>query len=312
MSSTDLAWIDWIKKEEKARLAIVWPKGFPFLKGEEDLFSGRSGIVVKYHKTIRITYKGLIALMTQVYEGSPWLGTTENGFAGAKAKATECWDKNGTIDLWLVEENTPKELTECKNELREKLHTEKSALHSTDSREETLHMARLLFNDNTVHMLVNGNPLKSSSLFHKIQSFRSLLKEGDEEHYVLASSTVMGLYALREIGDTDYLSDAVERVKGKDIDDNEKYLKLYPADKESLLYDDGNYLWFWGIKFITLDVLKAFKQKRANNPKDKKDIRLIETVYHPGLSAALFRAGEHLYYLYRTFRHKVKVLLLGK
>ena len=73
----------------------------------------------------------------------------------------------------------------------------------------------MLFNENSVHFLNNGNPNKYPSTYAKIKQFKSFIEKNDIEvdKIIFNSSIVLSLYGLRECRDIDYLS----------VDNNFKY-----------------------------------------------------------------------------------------
>jgi hypothetical protein len=86
---------------------------------------------------------------------------------------------------------------------------------------------------------------------------------------------------LRKSNDIDYLVVKGELTEAEchmlNAENHLNYLVFHAESLENLLENPENYLWFEGVKFISLSQLIRFKQRRGEE-KDLEDIRLITTV----------------------------------
>lgn len=264
---------------KEVNLLIMWPaaiqKKEKYQKAIEYIESSCGDSIV-YSKKIDVSYNGLRNLMIQVYaDGFDWAGTISDHFKGIQTKADECYAESKRMMVYAIEKNS-EDVMKIKETVREIIGISKSACHSTDSYEDAIELAHLFFNENSMHLMNNGIIDFDESLFERIVEFKKLIVENnfDRSKYVIDSSSVMGLYGIRKTNDLDYIAlrDAYA-IPG--YDDNSVYLNYYGLNRDEMVLNPENYLYSYGMKFITLNVLKEYKKNR-NREKDRLDVRLIE------------------------------------
>lgn len=95
---------------------------------------------------------------------------------------------------------------------------------------------------------------------------------------VIVGSTPLNAYGVRRCGDVDFVLDG-DYAKLGELDVRlsvaEKDLDYYTVSKEKILYDPQYHFRYRGIKIISLDVLKGFKETRRNGTKDADDRRHV-------------------------------------
>ena len=93
------------------------------------------------------------------------------------------------------------------------------------------------------------------------------------DNTVIAGSTVLSLYGLRDCKDLDLIY-----YNRAPADSHNQYLEThYKLTLDDIFNDPQYHLYYNGFKYVSLDVIKNMKKIR-NEPKDIIDVQLIETV----------------------------------
>ncbi len=103
-----------------------------------------------HKKDIYITENAAVELTKISYEGKAWLGSKHNNFWGARKKVKERFiyqEKNGLfkITALLFACENLKTADMCKATIRELVNYGKSPIHVTDTQEEAIVLAEILF-----------------------------------------------------------------------------------------------------------------------------------------------------------------------
>lgn len=230
-------------------------------------------------KDIKMSYNGLKNFMIQAYGNHSWCGTPDNQYKGVYGKLDPCYDKCEILRAYVVENRDGNmDIIYIKKRIREIFGIENHSCHSSDCYGETLLLTHLLFNENSIHLLNHGQLDYDSNLLNELFGFKKELeKKGeDSRKYIVDSSGILGLYGIRKVRDLDYLT--LTENLGADglgsFDNHKSYVKYYGTAIDDIILNPENYLYAFGIKFITLELCKRFKQNRKEK-KDEEDISLI-------------------------------------
>ena len=140
-------------------------------------------------------------------------------------------------------------------------------LRINDFHEETIRIAKTVFNDNSIHFLNN----RKNILFTNYRKLINATKPDDNT--VITGSSVLSLYGLRDCKDLDliYYNDAP-------ADSHNQYLEThYKLTLDDIVNNPLYHLYYNGFKYVSLDVIKNMKIRR-NEPKDIIDVQLIESL----------------------------------
>ena len=85
-------------------------------------------------------------------------------------------------------------------------------------------------------------------------------------------SIVLALYGIRQANDLDYIS-----YDDSDKESHNDLLQYYGLKKNDILYRRDLHFVFFGIPFLTIDCVRAFKANRKEG-KDLDDIKLIQMI----------------------------------
>ena len=108
---------------------------------------------IVYRKELSLTKRGAIYLVYQLYSGEPWVGSPLDGLKGAQQKAEKCFAKPGPLRVYLVQASDPDEMIAVKAKIRALFDIGKHSVHINNTYDETLHLARIFFNNNSIDFL---------------------------------------------------------------------------------------------------------------------------------------------------------------
>lgn len=269
--------IQYARLKDNCYMACLWPRADIDRMDEVESKLQSIGHIV-YAQDVYLTYRGMCNLMTQIYGHQAWTGNIENHFSGVKGKADACYRKNRPVRTYLFEAPGMDSVVEIKRQIREIFQIENHSIHISDNRNETIDMAELLYNRNSVDFMNRADPYRYSGVYHKIRELKELIaKNGyDKSGFIIDSSAVLEVCGLRQARDLDFLTDyAVEvesRIEG--VDDHRSQLPYYNIALPDMLYNPENYFYFEGMKFITPKRLIEMKTNRGE-VKDIRDVKML-------------------------------------
>ena len=303
----DVAATEFIEYSNNIYIALIWPtaKGY-----DEEIEKIIPNIV--YRKDVRLNPNGAHNLLSQIYYGEEWLGCVEDNFRGSQGKLVECFKNFEAVRFIAFQAESIDEVLTIKDKVRGIFNIGKHSIHITDTKEEAIRVARVVFNDNSIHFLNNAKPNKYISTHQKIDKFKSFVKANnlDFKDILIDSSLVLSCYGLREARDVDYICDGCfisKKIKGIDCHDNE--LSYHDTTKQELIYNPANYFYFNDVKFISF--LKLFEMKaNRSEQKDQNDCRMMSAMLKGSkvkkLLALLF---QNIFYWRLKFKSYVTVFL---
>lgn len=265
--------IEYAKLKKNTFMILIWPKAQGHDEEIMKLLNYNGNII--YEKKIKMTYNGIVNLQIVTYQHEPWLGGYHNDFEGAHTKASQCYDNNGYLRVFLFESNA--NLIKMKDEIRSIFNIEKHAVHINDTQKETIEIANLVFNDNNIHQL-NCNTRKTmenfNRLFHEFVFYLNKNNISKEEVAIIGGT--LALYGVKDVKDIDYITTtSMPEVISKEIELETKKTNYTHYGISRLINDPKLYLRHQNVKFISLDVLYEIKSNR-NNDSDKHDVNIIK------------------------------------
>lgn len=237
---------------------------------------------VFYYKNVLLHNNGPLNLMKELYFGEKWAGDHTNNYSGFRSKASLCYRNNKETIAFLVEFENLEDTVKVKKTIRDLYGVGNHSVHINDTHEETVRIAKLMFNDNSLHHL-NNSHITKYDLFNKcIINFKNFINDNnyDLDDYCVGGSSTLSAYGLREGKDLDYLHFNPTEIKDdlNLIHSHNEYSKnWYPLNKDEIIFNPKYHFYSRGVKFVSLDVIKKLKEKR-NEPKDTIDINLINSI----------------------------------
>jgi len=289
-------------------IAFLWPIAVGNNKKIEEIIPN-----IVYRKEIKLNPNGAHNLLSQIYYGEDWLGSVKDDFRGSQGKLVECFKSFDPIRVIAFQADSLDEVLKIKDNIRDVFSVGKHSIHITDTKEEAIRTARIVFNDNSIHFLNYAKPNKYLSTHGKIDTFKEFIKANNlnGNDVLLDSSIVLSAYGLREAKDTDYFCSDNSKIKVEfdDINIHDEELKYYGENKNELIYNQKSYFYFNDIKFISFEKLYEMKTNRAEK-KDKNDCKIMEALMEDDkIKAFINKVKQNIFYGQIKFRQKIIYLL---
>lgn len=260
---------------------------FPSARGhEKEIFSIlKKYAKIVYHKNLFLTENGALNLLLTAYRNEAWIGNSKNNYSGVQDKLSKCFPKKfmsqNPMRVYLLEAKNLLSIQKCKAKIRSLFKIQNDSVHTTDSYEQAIILARALFNKNSIHCL-NYRKINSYSNFNKyINLYKNWIKKNqyNEEWFCIDSSGVLAAYGLRDCNDLDFLhyNEILDSECPSNIGSHNFQSDYYNITKENILFDPEYYFFYNGVKFCSLPLVKKMKLTRREK-KDLQDVDLIEMV----------------------------------
>lgn len=213
----------------------------------------QTGELVLEH-AVYLNRQGLRNYMIQIYGQEKWAGNCYNHFRGIWTKVDQCYVKDKPIHVFGLECNQFTNVVRLKEKIRAYCQIGKSSIHTSDTKEESDQMLRLLLHKNTVHFM---NTVWPDAYPYLISRIRRLAKKRDKcrvdvEDLVIVSESILTLYGRERRRKISWITRNVNHKTSM-----ERYNKQEYVDKKKTIqktaFLEQNIVYFWNVKFVTLD-----------------------------------------------------------
>lgn len=267
----------------------------------------RKSVQLVYSKTVKLTPIGQRRLMDLCYGHLPWFSS-----AVAEKLKLERFSGPGSNEALLVLYELPDGVTE--RELKESLRGTLSSgeferrIHGTDDWDETLSLAEVWTNWNSLHFLNHG----------QIEAEKRVLRHINAQQFPQESWTktcfdggaVLEMYGIRRTQDLDHLCHSHEdSILALGDCHNSEYSAL-AISPQNVVFDPRLHFRWSGFKFSALDV-QLSRLVRTGNDKSKRDLSVILNFLREGEGAHHMNAEFEALRL-RWIRKSKRQLLLEK
>lgn len=261
-------------------IANIWPSAVGKRKETDELIQSMAAIA--YTKTVSFNYTGGFHYLQQVYNKDQWIGTLKDGFPGVYRKLEPCFrgskylnresNRFSKVKIYMIEDITSRQVKLLKKRIRANFKMGKHSVHITDTREEGIQMGQLIFNQNSIDFMNAGNPFRYKKNYSELQKFFNNRKKED---YLICGSTILSLFGIRKSNDIDYLLFHMKKENSDWKHAHNKYQSYFKGSIDDLFCNPNHYFYYSGLKCLSLDDLKYFKEHRRER-KDLDDIKLID------------------------------------
>ncbi len=272
----DEAAIEYCRIKDGLALAVVFPSAGSD-KTAIHYLEGMSKIV--YKKTIIFSPSMGERLLHQIYYGHSFMNPETNS-DGFLHKIKSCFPFTGPLHVLLIDDFDPRDLRNVKEKIRNAYGIGNHSIHITDSDDETLRAARVLFNENSLDFLRTG--IRPFPSFHeKLTTYKKWIDENglEIEHFSIGGSGLLGLFGLRNPNDIDFIyhgdSSALPPLPDM-ISPHDYNTSPYPHSVPDIIGDPRRHGWYMDMKFCAPDVILRMKKAR-NETKDRSDIFLLQS-----------------------------------
>jgi hypothetical protein len=268
------------KLKENLRLVLLFPSAVGKEDRVEKILGQHGKIWYKKHVTLRGL--GPTLFMTQVYAERIGLALGIKDSPGHAASLKKCFSRPGPLRVYVFEPNTHGEASTVKEKIRALYGIDKHSVHINDTHKETIRLAGVLFNANSIDFLNHSRFVPFPNFQDLLERYRSKLenqREFDIDEFCLTGSTVLAAYGLRDCADIDFISmgDASGVQEKPHISWHGTEADHYPTTFENILYDPAEHFYYNGMKFASLSVIKGMKLRRGEE-KDIRDVTLINSI----------------------------------
>jgi hypothetical protein len=275
----DASAYNYCKLNKNTFIVILFPSAVGKVEETKLILKKYGGIY--YEKEVYLKAEGPKNLIVELYKGEIWLGSYEDNFKGAYGKVIPCFKNSGPIKVFVFETNNFENVLLAKKEIRSLYKIDKNSVHINDTHEETIRLAQILFNENSIHFLnyAKSNTFKRfNKLFSEYKTY-ILSHNFDVENFCVDSGAILAAYGIREPSDLDFIHHGYEHISFEDIEkmgisSHNGELRYHTRTKEGIIFNPDNHFYHEGFKFASLSVVMNMKEQRGEI-KDLKDIRLI-------------------------------------
>lgn len=283
--------LKYIATKSNIYIANVWPSAVGFQSEIIDIISSKG--VLGIYKEVKLNENGAFNYLHQIYSHDDWVGNIDNGFEGVYRKLMPCFKLDGPTRVFVFESSSSENVLEIKREIRNLFSIGKHSIHITDTDNQAIDMANLLFNQNSIDFLNKANVIKYKTFNKKILGFWKD-NENHKDSIMVTSSAVLNLYGIREANDIDYLVNSDIEIGG---DCHNDYIDYYDVELEELFENPYCYFYYNRNKYVSLEMICKFKRNR-NEGKDQDDIQLVNEILNSNknvkLKVALLRKKRRM------------------
>ena len=301
---------EYVHLKNNVYMLLLWPAAngndVEFL----DILNTYGSIV--HQKDIYLTKEGGVKLVRQVYKNESWVGSKRDSFIGARNKASWCFaNSKKALKVFLFE--STKDLIKMKEEIRGLFKIEKHAVHINDTKEETLELAGLLFNENSINWL-NHSALRTFSWHDRLLShYGNWIRDlnMNNEYFCIDGSSVLAAYGIREARDLDffYFGDNNISTGFKEIGCHNNEIEHYNISRDDIVFNPMNHFVLNNVKFVSIALIREMKLIR-NESKDVRDVELIRQLLLNEKNMTPFLERIKQYTTVSYFKTRIKFILL--
>ncbi len=302
----DFMAVEYVLLRPDCYVLLVWPSAEKNMPEIRQMAAKAAQVVCE--KKIKITTKQMpINIVQQVYSDEQWLLDKYGSKNGGRRKAARCFVDGKAAYIMLLCASSNQAVSRLKDDIRKLVSIGNHSAHTTEGKTETVRLARLFFNRNSLHHLAYARPYQSAGFWERLSAYKQALP-ADADNFCIHGSTVMEAYGIREARDCDYVSLNCMELPGLDISLANEKPELANMSIGEAIDDPRNYFYYHGLKFATLQAVMQLKQNRGEK-KDRRDVRMTKSQVLGGFSFDAAATLWHRYVLWhkqRKMRRKIK------
>jgi len=252
--------VEYAKLKSNTHIICLFPIALTRLNEVLNIITEHSNIF--YHSSEKLNSEGQLGLMKEIYLSDGWANEE-----GIRKKGNQCFRGKQKVRFILIDAKNLETVKEMKNKIRALFDVGNHSVHINDTHEETVRIAKTVFNDNSIHFINN----RKNVSFPNYKKLMADMKPDNNK--VITGSSVLSLYGLRDCKDIDLIY-----YVNPPTDSHNQYLEThYKLTLDNIVNNPKYYFYYNGFKYVTLDVIKNMKKLR-NEPKDRIDVKLIESL----------------------------------
>jgi hypothetical protein len=273
--------IEYAKLKKNTFIVFIFPSANGKIDEVINILNKNGKIV--YSKNVPLNENGSFNLIKELYLNESWGGTFDTNFSGFRHKQHLCYPTYQPTSVFLLEFDNLETSVKVKEIIRSLFNIGKHSVHINDTHEETIRLAKTVFNKNSVHFLNNKKTVNYKTFDNTLDNFKKQVEKLnlDIDDYCICGSSPLSAYGLREGNDLDYLHSKPIKITDNSglLNSHNEYSKsFYTLERDEIIYNPNNHFFYKGVKFATLEVIKGLKENRKEQ-KDKIDLELIKSIY---------------------------------
>ncbi len=282
-----------------SRVVVLFPAGHERHDADAVRLLRTLGEII-YAKSFFLNRIGALQFVRHLYHFDPrgWMGTLSNGFAGARDKADRCFPRIAPCRVLIVEPDPRVDAIELKDRIRRLYGIGNDSIHIGDTADETRLVAGFVLNRNSIDFFNKARPRALHRFDRLFAQYADAVRDAGVPPYDLCvhGSAVLSAAGLRDCMDIDFLGfgDAGSRIGRPGLSERAPDAILDRDAMDAVIFDPAHHFWYWGHKFATLPVMRAYKTRRGEVPKDVDDIRRIDGILTPGIRDRMVSAYYRL------------------
>lgn len=294
-------------KQNEKGILLVWPKHFYFKDTIRDELKTNNYTILS-EQQIQVTPQFVKNLLREIHYPKSWWN--ENLELETKKRLSTETEIEQDLFYFIVEKkNIHQYLKGFKKKIREKYNLDKSYFHLCDpdcmehlgqnckcttkpnefEQEFNKHI-HLLTNKNAIHFLTHSVYRPEHNFYKFFNEYNQILKHNDQNlsEYCIDNGGILAAYGIRDTHDIDYLTTTNTIINHSDIGcenkNHQAEYKTLELSIKDIIENDENHFWHFGLKFMSLSILKRFKFNRTHTigtghthirEKDINDYKLI-------------------------------------
>lgn len=283
--------LEYVKVKKHSYAVCIWPKAYSLDGGEKaDDIVKNSTANILLHKNVTLGRPAMKNFLLQIYGHHYWVGSYKDKFKGTEKKVVDVYGGRGDMRVYFLAADSLDVIKKLKNDVRKAYGIGNHSIHITDDQAETIQLAKLMLNENSLHHIKNSDLTRYHKVHERLVRFKKYIRNSDldMDNFVVDSGSVLSIYGIRDSTDLDLITNYDHvATDDKEIEKHDdEQLSYHDTTAQDLIYNPRNHFYFNDVKFISLPQLKVFKKNR-NEPKDIEDIKLIKTISDPGFYSAV-------------------------
>ena len=292
-------------------IIIIWPSHINFMKQMQNEIISNNYKIIKYNSII-VSKKYIKNILLEIHYGKKWW---DDNIETEYKKRLDNNKEKQFLQYFIIEkEDINLSLKGFKKNIREKYKLDKSYFHISDpdcykhlgqncncecnknefNREANKHID-MLTNVNTFHFLNNAVLKKNYNFYKFLKKYKNIINNSNYNkiNFCIDNGGILAAYGIRDTHDLDFLTLYDDNINLNDNDvgcENKNHRLEYQRlgyEIKDIIKDPKNHFFHFGVKFMSLNILKKFKFNRTHTigtghkqirNKDINDYELIKNL----------------------------------
>lgn len=190
-----------------------------------------------------------------------------------------CFQNDGPVRIFVFEADNLSATKAAKERIRARYNIANHSVHINDTHEETVRLAGVLLNENSIHFLNHAEPRNFERFVRHFERYRNWLREQnhDPELFCIDGSAVLAAYGIREVQDLDVLHYGEVDFSAvlPEVNSHNEDAHHHVVSRDEIIFNPEHHFYLRGVKFASLQIIRALKARR-DEPKDRVDVAGID------------------------------------